>query len=312
MRGERTEEVVAPGSVRVLVAGGTGLLGQALLATAPASYDVLATSYRNTPPPEWRSRFRRVDVRDAEAVHEVIAGFRPAAVVHAASVGSVDQAEQDPEGVRSVNIGGLQAVARACDRVGALVVFVSSNAVFDGTNPPYAEDAPCCAINRYGALKIEAERWLLASGVPHVIVRPILMYGWPLAGGRGNAVTRWLEDFEAGRPVRVAEDIHSMPLLASNGAEAIWSAIQGNSRGIYHVAGADRVSLADFARETARVFGYRDGLVVPVPSSSFTTLAPRPLDTSFVTSKMERDLGVRPIGIREGLVEMQRTRVLSR
>lgn len=297
---------------RVLITGGTGLLGQALLSTAPAGCPVLATYYANQPPPEWRSRFERLDVRDADRALSIVTDFRPAVVVHAASIGSVDDAERDPDGVRQTNIGGLQAVARACDRVGALLVFVSSNAVFDGMHPPYAEDAPRRAVNRYGAIKIDAEEWLESSGVPHVLIRPILMYGWPLTGGRGNVVTRWLTEFEAGRLVEVAEDIVTMPLLATNAAEAIWAAIRLDRRGFYHVAGRDRVPLVEFARATADVFGHRRDLVVPVKSASFATLAPRPLDTSFVTTRMEQDLGVRPIGIHEGLLEMQRTRVVLR
>jgi dTDP-4-dehydrorhamnose reductase len=295
----------------VLIAGGTGLLGSALIASAPDEWGVRATYHHRPPPPEWRSRFSQMDVCDDAQVLDVIRRAAPAVVVHAASVGSVDQAEQDPAGVRRINIGGLQAIGRACERVGARLLFVSSNAVFDGHHPPYDESAPRAAVNEYGRLKIEAEEWLEGSGVPHTIVRPILMYGWPLPGGRSNAVTRWLADFDAGRPVKVAEDIRSMPLLASNAADAIWAAIRLDRRGVYHVAGADHVSLVDFARETARVFGYREDLVTPVPSASFTALAPRPLDTSFVTTKMECDLGVRPMGIREGLLDLLRTRALT-
>ncbi len=177
-----------------------------------------------------------------------------------------------------------------------------------GTRPRCAEAAPRQAVNAYGAIKIEAEEWLEQSGLPHVIFRPIMMYGWPLPGGRSNSVTRWLADMEAGRPIDVASDIVSMPLLASNAADAIWEGVKGDCRGLYHLAGADRVTLADFARETARVFGCPDSLVVPVPSARFAGLAPRPLDTSFVTTKMAQQLGVRPIGIREGLLAMQRTR----
>ncbi|MBZ5557447.1 MAG: SDR family oxidoreductase [Acidobacteriia bacterium] len=298
--------------LRVLITGGTGLLGHALLQGAPQSCETLATAFRSAPAVEWRARFRPLDVRDARAVDALIADYRPGVVIHAASVGSVDQAEREPDAVRRTNVDGLAAVGRACARAGARLVFISSNAVFDGTHPPYDEQAPRHAVNQYGRLKIEAEEWLEASGLPHAIVRPILMYGWPPAGGRSNVVTRWLADFEAGRPAEVAQDIRSMPLLASNCADAIWAVVRLDRRGIYHVAGADRVTLVEFARETARVFGCSEDLVVPVPSARFTSLAPRPADTSFVLTKMERDLGVRPLGVHEGLVAMRLARALAR
>jgi dTDP-4-dehydrorhamnose reductase len=293
---------------RILITGGTGLLGQALLHSVPEGWDVAATFHRQLPPPGSARRFRPLDISDDEAVLDAVSQARPAIVIHTASIGSVDAAERDPDSVRRINVGGLQAVARACESVGARIALISSNAVFDGSHPPYAEDAPRKAANAYGAIKIEAEEWLEQSGLPHVVFRPIMMYGWPLPGGRSNAVTRWLGDMEAGRSVEVASDIVSMPLLVGNAADAIWAGLKGDCSGVYHLAGADRVTLVDFARETARVFGCRDSLVVPIPSARFAGLAPRPLDTSFITSRMSQQLGVRPVGIREGLLQMLRTR----
>lgn len=68
--------------------------------------------------------------------------------------------------------------------------------------------------------------------------------------------------------------------------------------------------LVTFATQTARVFGFDECLVRPVPSRSFTSLAPRPRDTSFVTTKMQRQLGIRPLGVTEGLSLMYRTRLV--
>jgi len=284
-------------------------LGKTLLETAPANWEAWATFYRNEPPLAWRSRFYPLDVSGQAMVTDVVARVHPDVVIHVASVGGVDEAQRDPVRVREVNVNGTQVVGRACARRGVRFVFISSNAVFDGQHPPYTEDAPLHAVNQYGVLKIEAETWIRQGGVPSpLIIRPILMYGWPLAGGRDNVVTRWLSRLERGQSVEVAEDVYSMPLYVDNCAEAIWSAVQQRRVGTYHLAGADRVSLVEFARATARLFDCDEQLVMSVPSAHFTTLAPRPLDTSFVTVKMERELGVRPLGILEGLRIMQRAR----
>ena len=298
------------GPHRILITGGTGLLGKALLETAPKDCELSATCHRNRPPTEWREIFHIVDVRDREQVERLIMSLHPQVVIHAASMGSVDEAEQNPEQVFEVNVGGTQAVGRACGRVGALCVFISSNAVFDGLQPPYAEEAPLRAVNRYGQIKIAAETWLRESGLPYVIVRPLLIYGWPFPGGRGNVVTRWVDEMEQGRSVTVADDIYSRPLPATNAADGIWAAVARQQTAVYHLAGANRVSLVEFARETARVFGCDERLIIPISRDRMTQFAPRPRDTSFITTKMEQELGVRPIEIREGLVAMQRARTL--
>lgn len=297
--------------MRALITGGTGLLGKSLLETRPNGWELHLTYCARPPSAEWPADWHPLDVRDERAVRRLVSSLRPDVVIHTASVGSVDEAERDPAGVRQVNVQGVERVGRACALAQARLVFVSSNAVFDGTRPPYGEDAAVRAVNRYGALKIEAEAWVRGSGLPHAIVRPILMYGWPLPGGRENVMTRWLRQLEAGQPLAVADDLYSMPLLAANGAEAIWAVVAQQRTGTYHLAGADRLSLFEFAKAVARAFGHPERLVHPVPHASLPGLAPRPKDTAFITTRMARDLGVRPIGVDEGLAGLARTRVAA-
>lgn len=292
---------------RVLITGGTGLLGKALLQTAGPEWEVWATFHRNPPPAEWRSRFHPLDLSDPGAVEPLFRETRPEIVIHAASIGSVDEAERDPEDVRRINLDGTLRIGQACLRTGARLLFISSNAVFDGKHPPYSEGDPVCPVNRYGALKADAERRLQQSGLRALIVRPILIYGWPFPGSRENAVTRWVASLEQGRSIRVARDIVSMPLWAPNGADAIWRAVRSGLSGILHVAGPDRVPLDEFARETARVFGLNPSLVVPVLNADLALPAKRPADTSFVTRRMREELRVEPVGIQEGLLRMFQT-----
>ena len=308
--------VIGSGMTRrpcALVTGGTGLLGTALLETAPPGWDVVATFHSRPPAEPWRGLFHQLDVRDAAAVRTLVAAVRPDVVIHTASVGSVEDAERRPEEVRAVNLGGTQAVGRACEEQGARLVFISSNAVFDGTRPPYAEGDPVLAVNRYGGIKIEAEAWIRERcRALAAIIRPILLYGWPLPGGRGNVVTRWLESLEERRPIEVDPRLWTMPLLAANAAAAVWAAAGHARTGIYHVAGADRLPLMEFARRVARVFHRDERLIQPASAAFVAQFAPRPLDTSFVTTKMVEELGVRPLGVTEGLALLQRARVASR
>lgn len=277
--------------------------------TSPEEWQTLATHNRNRPPIECPVPFAPLDVRDRDAVVRLVGTFRPEVVIHTASIGSVDEAEQNPSCVRGVNVEGTRHVTQACRLSKGFLVFISSNAVFDGQNPPYGEEAPVRAINRYGQLKIEAEDGIKESGLPYLIARPILMYGWPWPGGRDNVVTRWLMGLEKRQGIEVADDIVSMPLLSTHCAQTIWEAIRQRMTGFLHVAGADRVSLVDFARQTARAFGCDESLVVPAPSRRFTSLAPRPRDTTFLTTRMQRELGIRPMGLVEGLARMLRSRV---
>ena len=294
-------------TIRVLITGSTGLLGHTVLQTAPSGCEVTGTYYAN-PPADSRWPLHQLDVRDDGAVRRLLDMVRPHVVIHTASVGSVEEAQREPQVVRTVNVWGTQAVGRACGRIGARFIFISSNAVFDGLHAPYTEDAPVHAVNRYGALKIEAESWVRQRcPAPATIVRPILLYGWPVTGGRGNVVTRWLSDFEQARPVDVDASLWSMPLWVANCAEVIWAVVTQGCTGTYHAAGADRLLLIEFARQVARTFGYGEQLVRPASAAFLAQFAPRPKDTSFVITKMQEDLGVRALGVQEGLTAMLKT-----
>lgn len=294
---------------RVLITGGTGLLGKALLETVPEGVRAFATHHRLEPPERWRGQFRPLDVRQAQAVDALFSEVKPDGVIHTASIGGVDEAEKNPEAVRAVNAQGTQAILRACQKVGATLLFISSNAVFDGSDPPYREDSPLRAVNRYGQIKIEAERLVVLSGVPHLIVRPILMYGWPWKGGRENAVTRWLKSLEKGESVEVAEDIVSMPLWVGDCARAIWRGLLEHRGGVVHLAGRDRVNLVRFAQEVCRVFSHDERRIIPISSQRWLHLAPRPRDTSFEIARMRWEFEIEPVGIREGLTLMREARV---
>jgi len=296
---------------RVLITGTAGLLGKALLETIPQGIEVFRTYFCNLPP-SLSEAYKFMDVRDGVQIVQAFDWAMPDIVIHAAALGSVDYCEHHRQEAWEVNVGGVQKVGCMCQRYGAKMIFISSNAVFDGKNPLYTEEAPTGSVNSYGQLKIEAERWLQSHEVEHAIVRPILMYGWHNPGERSNWVTTWVRELGQGTPVKVVDDIYSKPLFAKSCAEAIWVIILQDKSGVYHVAGADRVTLYDFALKTAGVFGLDEMLIEPVASSFFPGIALRPRDTSYDTAKMEHGLGVKPISVIEGLTRMKAERNFER
>jgi dTDP-4-dehydrorhamnose reductase len=298
---------------RVLITGGTGLLGTALQRAVPGGMQVFSIYFpdRSFPVP-LSFPVRVADVSDPKQMQSVFEWARPDVVIHTAAIGSVDFAEKNPEQTRIVNVGGTQVVAELCQKYKARLVYVSSNAVFDGRNPLYSESAPVSPINTYGRFKVEAENVVRECAIPWAIVRPIMMYGWPYPGERDNPVVWWVRSLEEGKSIKVVDNVFSKPLPAWSCAEVIWAVIQQERTGLFHAAGRDHVSLYQFALHTAEVFGLNSELITPVPDSYFPEIAPRPQDTSFDTTKMEVELGIQPIDIRAGLLQMNVSRSSER
>ena len=242
-----------------------------------------------------------LDVRSRPALERLFTEYRFDAVVHAAGVASVDYSERHVEESTQSNLDGTRNLAEMCAASGTRLVYISTNAVFDGRNAPYRESDRVNPINAYGRIKLACERLVEATLDRPVIVRPILMYGWPHAFGRSNPVTWVVDALERGETIHVVDDVYENPLCNISAALAIWAILDRDINGIIHLAGRDVINRYELARMVARIFELDESRIRAVPSAFFPHIAPRPRNTSFVTTRMESELGVPPSTLEEGL-----------
>lgn len=291
--------------MRILITGITGLLGRSLYNTTSREHDLCGLYYpeRNLPI-AFDVLVFSVDITDEEIMAKITKDFKPDVIIHTAGIGNVDYAEQNKKETHRINVGGTQTIIDLCEEDNIRLIYISSNAVFSGNNPLYSEEDNMSPVNYYGELKVEAEKLVKSSKTDWVIIRPILMYGWPYPGERSNHVVIWLNALRSGQPIKVVDNVYSKPLYSHSCAEAIWTIIEQKKKGLYHVAGLDHISLYEFALLTADVFQLDKELITPVPDTYFSELAPRPRDTSFSTEKIEKEFGFKPLGVREGLLHM--------
>lgn len=295
---------------KVLITGGTGLLGIGLCATAPEGWSIVSTHLRpyrvDIPGVDERTG----DVRSRSALDRLFAEHRFDAVVHAAGIASVDYSERHVEESLESNLGGTRNIAELCAASGSRLVYISTNAVFDGSNAPYRESDPVNPINAYGRIKVACEHLVEKTLDRYVIARPILMYGSPHAMGRPNTVTWVIEALDRGETIHVVDDVYENPIYNIHAASAIWAVLESEIGGVIHLAGRDVISRYELARMVARIFELDPARVRAVSSAYFPDIAPRPRNTSFVTTRMESELGVSSLTLEEGLRLMAaRTRV---
>ena len=295
---------------KVFITGGTGLLGHSLIASAPMGIDVACTFFPEGQEDAIAGDCEKyyIDIKDEKTVVRVVEGVRPDCIIHTASLANVDYVEKNKEEAKTVNLGGTSNIIKACKLVGAKLLYISSNAVFDGTNPPYAEEDAVNPINYYGELKAEEEQLVKKSGLDYAIIRAILMYGWNLPTERKNPVTWLIDALKAGNDISMVDDIFCNPLLVNDCTDVIWKVVTLNKKGTYHVGGRDEMSRYEFACMTAKVFGFSENRIKPVKNSFFTGIAPRPRNTTYKTDKIQKELNVYPMGVREGLSRMKETK----
>jgi dTDP-4-dehydrorhamnose reductase len=248
--------------MRLLVTGGAGMLGQAVAAAATRlGHEVIALSRAE------------LDVTDPEHVRRVIAAAEPRAVVNCAAWTDVDAAEGAERAATAVNGAGAGNVARGAAEVGARIVHISTDYVFDGAKgEPWLESDPVAPLGAYGRSKLAGEHEVAAATDEQAIVRTAWLFG---AGGR-NFVDTMLALGGDRDEVSVVTDQTGSPTWSSHLAEGVVElAERRGDVGVFHVAAAGACSWYELAVEIFDLAGV-SCRVLPTTAARFARPAPRP------------------------------------
>jgi dTDP-4-dehydrorhamnose reductase len=290
----------------VLVTGAGGLLGaHVCLAAAARGMRVTGTVHRN-PVSLAGVETAAADLARADDVRALLRGVRPAWVVHCAAMTEVDRAEDHPGEAARGNVQATALLARAAAEAGAVLVYVSTDAVYPGDRGGYAEDDATGPVNEYARSKLAGEDAVRAAGPEHVVARANL-FGWNARPRQGLA--EWvLGRLEAGAEVPGFADVWFNPLEAAALAETLLDLAAGPHRGTVNAGAADRVSKYGFARMVAETFGFDPGRVRAGSAADVAFRAPRPRDTSMDVSRLAAWLGRTPPTVRAGIERFRRQR----
>jgi dTDP-4-dehydrorhamnose reductase len=273
----------------VLILGGTGMLGQSLVTAARArGHAALALSRE------------QADIEDADRLRYWAETFRPEAVINCAAYTNVDLAEGDGrEKAFAVNGTAVRNVVAAASALGARLLHVSTDYVFDGTaREPYREDATVHPLSVYGQSKLAGEQEALAYDRA-LAVRT----SWLFGPGGPNFVATMVRLIEEGKlPLRVVHDQEGCPTYTPYLAEALLDLMPLGLSGVVHYRNRERVSWCDFAEAIARLWSGA-AEVVPVTTKEFPRPAPRPAYSVLDVSRFEQAVGRRVEAWEAGLAE---------
>ncbi len=286
--------------MRVAVTGANGLLGGEAVALLAGRAEVLAIGRgpcRLAPGPY---RWADADLGDGRSVEDALLAFRAEAVLHAGALTDVDGCEREPELAWRVNVGGSEHVARACRSLGARLVAVSTDYVFDGEAGPYGEDALPNPRGVYARTKRAGEEAALLLAPDCAVARVAVVYsGRP--GAKATFATQIVEKLSRGEPVHAFSDQRVSPTLARNAAEMTLELLLETAyRGVLHTSGATVIDRVEFARRVARRFGLA-GEIVPVLTATVKLPAPRPLRGGLRVERAAALLRTKPLDVDEQL-----------
>lgn len=281
--------------MKSLIIGASGLVGGALYRVLrKANIDTIGTA-RTKP----TSALRTLELRNSFEMSALFEEARPDVIFLPAALTNVDYCEVHLEETYAYNVAPLHYISHYCVENHSLLVFYSTDYIFDGTQGPYDENSYVNPINVYGCSKAEAERIIQESGTHYLILRTNVVYGWDRRS-KNFAMQLW-HQLGSGEPTRVPSDQFGNPTLADFLAEVSLQLVQRNVEGTVNIAGLNRLSRSEFAYALAKTFALPSDLIEPVTTIELGQVAKRPLQAGLRIEKLKNILGCEPITLDEAL-----------
>lgn len=294
---------------KILITGANGLLGQKLvsLLTQQSSVNLIATARgANRLPHADGYTYQSMDITNRQQVMDVISETRPNVVIHTAAMTDVDKCEIQKDDCWAQNVQAVESIVDACRAVGAFLLHVSTDFIFDGTAGPYDETAEGNPISFYGWSKYAAEKVVINAGradtpLRWAIARTVLVYGIAHDMSRSNIILWVKKSLEDGKTIKVVTDQWRSPTLAEDLAMGCYLIADQQAGGIFNISGKEVLTPYDMAIKTADYFGLDKSLIAQADASTFTQVARRPPRTGFVLDKSRTVLGYDPHTFDEGI-----------
>jgi dTDP-4-dehydrorhamnose reductase len=274
--------------MRVLITGASGLLGVNLALEAAKDHTVtgqINELFLKGAPFEQISG----DLLKPGAVDSLLDAAQPDWVIHCAALADIDACENNPALAEQLNAELPRTFAKACKGQSKLV-YISTDAVFDGTRDEYFEEDVPNPRSVYARTKLAGEQNVMQNN-PEAIVARINLFGWSLYGNRSLA--EWFfYNLQARKPVKGFSDVFFCTQLVNDLAGVLLQMLSQNLSGLYHVVGTDCVSKYEFACEIARRLRINENMVTPIRVEEFGLKAARSNNLRLNTGKLQKVLHI--------------------
>lgn len=265
--------------MKIMITGASGLLGRAC-SNAFADLDPVTCAWSRA-----QDHDLKLDLTDADAVKAALNETRPDLILHTAAERKPDICENRQDQTRLLNVTATQTLAEAAAEIGAKLLYISTDYVFDGTRPPYAVDAEPHPLNFYGRTKLAGEQVTLKASADHIVLRVPILYG-EVETLEESPVTLMLHKLLD--PTPVAEDHWAVrfPTYVGDIAATLRNGLPtlGNASGIYHFSGSEALTKFEMLQAMGNVLNLGTDHITPNPDPPAG--APRPKNSQLDISRL--------------------------
>ena len=284
--------------MKLLVLGGSGLIGNALLKNYKNEFDILTTFYKNHISIKNVRSFQYSFPNDLNNLRELLEKEKPDVLVNTMGYSNIDFCELNKSDTEMLHVEVTEKICKLCENIGTKQIFISSDYVFDGERGNYSEDDVPNPINYYGLSKLKAEQLILKNPI-NTIIRTSVIYDWDYRARFFNSVIKNLQN---NQEINATTDVYNSVTFLDNLVESIFKVITLNQNGIFHVVDSACVNRFEFAEMIAKIFRLDKNLIKTVSvQDEPKNIAKRPKNACLNNSKAKKELGLNFNTIEEGV-----------
>ena len=287
---------------RLLITGASGFLGWNLCQTAKSDWEVFGTFLSHALVDIPDITLFQVDLTQFNELKELFRRIKPDALIHTAAITDPNFCHKYRSMSRKINTEASINMAGLCFDTGIPFLFTSSDLVFDGLNPPYAEEDETSPVSIYGEHKASAESGIKDRHPTSVICRMPLMFGDPGPVAK-SFMQPLIKAMSEGNEVPLFVDEFRTPVSGKDAAQGLMIALD-KLPDILHLGGPERISRYDFGKLVADIFKIGHAKLNPCKQEDIKMAAARPPDVSLDSSKA-RGLGFEPGSLIKELEELR-------
>ncbi|GLU53230.1 SDR family oxidoreductase [Dyadobacter frigoris] len=287
--------------MKVIVTGSNGFVAGSIIAQAPDDWEIHGIARTEQIGNENNVTYHQLDLLDFEKLEAILEEIKPDAVIHTAAMANIDFCEANKEAAEKTNAGVTDTLARLCAKIGAKLVFCSTDTVFDGKKGNYSENDYPGAVNFYAETKIKAEQIVLLASNKNVVARLSLVMGLSVKGKGNSFLADMLEKLQKGEEMKFPENEIRTPVDVISLGSALIELAGNDFAGIIHLAGNTGINRYKMAQEIARELNFSEAVIIPVNSNAMPGRAPRPDNATMDNTLAKKILKTPMKSLSEGL-----------
>lgn len=287
--------------MKILITGGSGLLGQYLNVELSKENRIL-TLYNTEIGNCKNFNSTQLDIRNDQQLKDIFESFIPEAVIHTAAIAN-PKSSCHPGDIYSVNVTAAKNIAELCQKYSAKLIYTSTDLVYAGYHGSMLkEDAKLNPVSLYAETKLMGEIKIQKTFDNYLILRMALLYGFGI-GSRKNHFQYMYENLKAGKPVKLFYDQFRTPLSLSEAAKIIGELCNNKIKAeIVNVGGNERVSRAEMGEILSKENGFDKNLIRKISMNELPDY-PAVEDVSLNTDKLQ-SYGIKQKSIEESIKEI--------